>query len=85
MHTTKLRKVGGSVMLAIPPAFLEQLQVQPGTTVGLELDQGKLFIKPLLKPRFILSQLLVASDYSQVPTTDDIEWVNSAATGRELL
>ena len=25
MHTTSLRKVGGSIMLAVPPAFLDQL------------------------------------------------------------
>ena len=25
MHTTKLRKVGGSVMLAVPPALLDVL------------------------------------------------------------
>jgi len=30
MHTTSLRKVGGSVMLAVPPALLNILQLQPG-------------------------------------------------------
>ena len=27
MHTTNLRKVGGSVMLAVPPALLDVLQL----------------------------------------------------------
>ena len=35
MHTTNLRKVGGSVMLAVPPAFLDQLHLQAGVMVGL--------------------------------------------------
>ena len=35
MHTTNLRKVGGSIMLAVPPAFLDQLHLQAGATVGL--------------------------------------------------
>lgn len=30
MHTTNLRKVGGSVMLAVPPAFLDQLHYKQG-------------------------------------------------------
>ena len=37
MHTTSLRKVGGSVMLAVPPAFLDQLHLQAGATVGLQV------------------------------------------------
>jgi antitoxin ChpS len=42
MHTTNLRKVGGSVMLVVPPAFLEQLRLQAGATVGLTVDNSRL-------------------------------------------
>jgi antitoxin ChpS len=34
MHTTNLRKVGRSVMLAIPPALLDILHLQPGAKGG---------------------------------------------------
>jgi len=40
MYTTNLRKVGGSVMLAIPPAVLDTLRLQPGVTVELVIDGG---------------------------------------------
>jgi antitoxin ChpS len=33
MHTTNLRKVGGSVMLAVPPALLDVLQLQIGADI----------------------------------------------------
>ena len=46
MHTTHLRKVGGSIMLAVPPAFLDQLRLQVGATVGLAVDRGCLVVKP---------------------------------------
>jgi len=46
MHTTNLRKVGGSVMLAVPPAFLDQLQLQAGATVGVAVADGRLVIDP---------------------------------------
>jgi len=44
MHTTNLRKVGGSVMLAVSPAFLDQLHLQAGAVVGIIGDQGRLVV-----------------------------------------
>ena len=35
MHTTNLRKVGGSIMLAVPPALLDILHLRPGAKVGI--------------------------------------------------
>ena len=40
MHTTNLRKVGGSVMLAVPPAILDLLHLQGGATVGIAVAGG---------------------------------------------
>ena len=45
MHTTNLRKVGGSVMLAVPPAVLDMLQLQAGATVALVVDGGRLIVE----------------------------------------
>ena len=33
MHTTNLRKVGGSVMLAVPPALLDEVLAKAVTLV----------------------------------------------------
>jgi antitoxin ChpS len=44
MYTTYLRKVGGSVMLAIPPALLEVLHLQPGAKVGIAVESGRLVV-----------------------------------------
>ena len=49
MHTTNLRKVGGSVMLAVPPAILDLLHLQAGATVGVAVADGRLAVDP--KPR----------------------------------
>jgi len=51
MYATNLRKVGGSIMLAVPPAFLDQLQLQAGATVGLAVDHGRLVVDPSPRPR----------------------------------
>jgi len=44
MHTTTLRKVGGSVMLAVPPTILELLHLQAGATVGVAVDGDRLVV-----------------------------------------
>ena len=70
MHTTNLRKVGGSIMLAVPPAFLDQLH---------------LVVNPNPRPRYTLAELLAVSDYSQPQPADEREWVDAPAVGGELL
>ena len=85
MHTTNLRKVGGSVMLAVPPAFLDQLQLQAGATVGLVVDHGRLVMEPKPRPRYTLAELLAASDYSQPQSAEEREWVDAPAAGSELI
>ena len=85
MHTTSLRKVGGSIMLAVPSAFLDQLHLHVGATVGLAVDHGRLVIDPNPRPRYTLAELLAASDYSQPQPTEEREWVDAPAVGGELL
>ena len=85
MHTTNLRKVGGSIMLAVPPAILDLLHLQAGATVGLAVDHGRLVIDPKPRPRYTLAELLAASDYSQPQPPEEREWVDAPAVGRELV
>ena len=85
MHTTNLRKVGGSVMLAVPPAILDQLHLKAGGAVGLAVDGERLVMQPRPKPRYTLEELLAASDYSQPMTPEEWEWIDAPPIGRELL
>ena len=85
MHTTNLRKVGGSIMLVVPPAFLDQLHLKAGATVGLSVDQSCLVVDPNPRPRFTLDELLAASDYSQPQPAEEREWIDAPAVGGELL
>jgi len=57
MHTTNLRKVGGSVMLAAPPAILDLLNLQAGATVGLGVDNGRLVVEPAYTPTLHLGRI----------------------------
>jgi len=85
MHTTILRKVGGSIMLAVPPAVLQMLHLQAGATVGVVVEGGRLVVEPKPRPRYALAELLAASDYSQPQPAEEREWVDAPAVGRELI
>jgi antitoxin ChpS len=89
MHTTNLRKVGGSVMLAVPPALLDILQLRAGTTVDVAVDGNRLVIEATSRPRYTLAELLAASDYSTPQTPEEQaaerKWLDAPATGGELL
>jgi len=84
MHTTNLRKVGGSIMLAIPPAVLEILNLQSGTTVGVVVDNGKLIIEPRLKPQYSLEELLAQCNPNAPITEGDRVWLDVKPVGNEL-
>lgn len=85
MHTTILRKVGGSVMLAVPPVLLNLLQLKAGTTVAVDVEDGRLVIEARPKRRYTMAELLAESDYSQPRTPEEQEWLDAPPVGRELL
>ncbi len=85
MHTTNLRKVGGSVMLAVPPALLEVLHLAAGATVGLTVNHGCLVINPSPRPRYTLDELLAQCDVSAEVSAEDRDWLDARPVGSELL
>ncbi len=83
MHTTNLRKVGGSIMLAVPPALLNLLQLKAGATVDVDVQDGRIVVEPRRKARYTVEELLAGSDYSQPQPLEEREWVDAPATGGE--
>lgn len=85
MHTTNLRKVGGSIMLAVPPALLETLHLRPGAAVGIAVEKGRLVVVPQKRPRYTLDELLAACNPKAARGREEREWLDDAPLGRELL
>ncbi len=85
MHRTSLRKVGGSVMLAVPPVVLDLLHLKAGAKVGVTVDKGRLIVEPNPRPHYSLSDLLDGSDYSKPQPANEREWVDAPPVGREPL
>lgn len=85
MHTTNLRKVGGSIMLAVPPVILDLLQLHAGATVGLAVEHGRLIVEPALRPHYSLDELLAQCDASAEISNEDHDWLDNKPVGLELL
>jgi antitoxin ChpS len=85
MHKTNLRKVGGSVMLAVPPTLLDVLGLRPGATVGLAVRGGRLVVEPQNRPRYTLDELLAQCNTKVPRRSGDVEWMSDPAVGGELI
>jgi antitoxin ChpS len=85
MYTSNLRKVGGSVMLAVPPAILEMVRLDSGSTVNIAVESGRLIIEPAVQKRYSLRELLAQCDPAAPLPDEDGQWAAAAPAGRELV
>lgn len=85
-HVARLRKVGGSVMVTIPPAALAELKLKPDTDVELSVKGGKLMIDPAArtKRRYALEELVARCKPGR-QSKEDKAWLSSGPAGRELI
>lgn len=85
MHTTNLRKVGGSVMLAVPPALLESLKLKVGEAVDIAPDGQRLLIEAAPRPHDTLAELLTPPDYLDAHDQQDQDRASGAGCGGEVI
>ena len=85
MYKTNLRKVGGSIMLAVPPALLEILHLQAGAAVGVAVQGGRLIVEPQRRPRYTLEELLAQCDPSAKMSIEEREWLDAEPVGDEII
>ncbi len=55
---TRVQKWGNSLALRIPKSFATEVGLQRETPVEISLDDGKLVVTPVTKPKPTLKQLL---------------------------
>ena len=85
MHTTNLRRVGGSVMLAVPPALLDLLKLRAGARVDIGIEDGRLIVAPRARPSYTLDELLAQCDEAAQTDDGDRVWLDAKPVGSELL
>lgn len=85
MHTTRLCKVGESVMLAVPQALLDILNLSVGAAVGLTVEDGRLIVEPTNRRRYTLDELLAQCDASAELAAEDRAWLDDGPAGEEQI
>ena len=77
MLTASLQEIDGAVVLAVPEAVLQMLDLKAGSVVALNVPQKR--------PRYTLQELLDQCDFSLPVSEEDRLWMESPPIGDELL
>lgn len=85
MHKTHLRKVGGSVMLAVPPALLDVLRLRPGASVGVAVEGRRLIVEPQKRQHYTLEELLAQCKSRRTRSKEEREWLTGKSVGAEVI
>jgi AbrB family looped-hinge helix DNA binding protein len=83
---TTIRKIGNRAGVILPAAIREQLHLNEGDSVEIEVQGGQVVIKPCkVKPMYTLSELVTQCD-ENAPYPDELRnWDEAPAVGQEAL
>jgi antitoxin ChpS len=82
-HVTNLRKVGGSVMLTVPPAILQSLDLKAGSKVHMAVEGGNMIITRSRRRKYTLDELLSQCKPIKRRSKEDLAWARMPLVGRE--
>ena len=89
MSTATLRRLGGSTVVAIPPAVLDLLKRRAGDSVDFSFSDDRIEIRATKKVKMSLKDRLTMYQQAKKLRTDEEKreddlWLNSPSVGREL-
>ena len=80
--TRHVRRVGGALMMSIPPSVTRELSLSPATTMRMVVEKGQLIVTPCERPpKHSLQQLVAGTDFSG----RDAAWLDGGPEGDELI
>ena len=73
-------------MLAIPPVFLKLVNLQVNDNVEIDVENGRIIIKPRTRPSYTVDELLAqCNEEDFVITAEDRAWDEAKPVGKESL
>jgi antitoxin MazE len=73
---TRVQKWGNSLALRIPKSFAAEARVHEGSTVDISVERGGLVVRPKVRPRYGLSELLskvsLRNVHREIPTGKNV-------------
>ncbi len=76
-----LRRAGGSLVMTVPKAFIEQNHLQDGSQVGLSLEGKRMTVDAPTKKKYRLEDLMAEMPAGKLPMVEG--WDNLVPVGRE--
>jgi antitoxin ChpS len=84
MYTTTVQKVGDDLVLSISPDLRDELQLEPGTKLTIDLvGRTLVFARP--RRKYNLQELLDQCDPSAPVSEEDKQWDAMKPVGEEIL
>ena len=82
-----VRKVGGSLMAAVPADVVKDMGLAAGQTLAVAYDGARLILAPKASApkRYTLRQILASCDFNLPKTAEEMEWETAPHVGREAL
>ena len=78
-----LRRAGGSLVMTVPKAFIEQNHLQDGSQVELSLEGNRMTIAAPTRRRYKLADLMAEMPAGKMPMVDG--WDQLTPAGREII
>ena len=85
MYSVTLRKLGGSVILTLPKAWLKQAGLDAGSDVALHIVDNKLMVEAVSRTVYALEDLVEEYRIDQCSNEGDNSWLNDDTMGEEQL
>lgn len=85
--TTTVKKAGGSLMVTVPAAVRDALQLVEGQELTVRIDAGRLVYETKRRrrrPKYTLAELLAQCDVDQPYSEEEKAWLNAPPVGREI-
>jgi antitoxin ChpS len=83
MRTTTLRQSGGSIIVSLPKALVEQLGLGPNSPVDVSLEGDRIVLAR--RKRVGLAARLGQCDFSVAVSDEDEAWLTMPDAGQEII
>ena len=86
MDVLTIRKVGGSLMVALPKAAAEQLGLQDKQRIAFEIKKGRIVLDPqaYVRPKYKLADLIAECGADAPTPAEAQEWLDAPSVGSEI-
>lgn len=82
-HLT-IRQSGGANIVSIPKSILKMLELHPGSSLDLSVEDRKIVLTPVSEKQLSLEALLEGSPKEHLALTQaDEQWLNELPAGKE--